>query len=229
MFSYTDSGIPIFYLNPKFQDANHLLYQHSLVYVGPGRKSRGPSAFSERGSNIRSFYFWQLLDSVTKYFECKMHSEVSAYMRCFHIKDSNVSLIEPRREKTNVLHTRKQRRRSADQRLCFRYSNSIFPLPSKSEISSLESSSVAARPGLCRTWVEIPKTGFLTTRLNYDTWWRQVKKCWHNLLIYEFYFLFKHCRETHSVYAIICVYVTGKIDNSDWTETRKISDAFYVS
>ena len=38
-----------------------------------------------------------------------------------------------------------------------------------------------------------------------------------------------HSRETHSVYAIICVYVTGKIDNWDWTETQKISDAFYVS
>ena len=32
----------------------------------------------------------------------------------------------------------------------------------------------------------------------------------------------------HSVYAIICVYVTGKIDNSDWTETRKISDSLYL-
>ena len=44
-----------------------------------------------------------------------------------------------------------------DQRLCLRYtdSKSLYYQPS----------SVAAQPGLCRTWSETPKTGFLTTRL----------------------------------------------------------------
>ena len=55
--------------------------------------------------------------------------------------------------------------RKADQRLCFRYSDSSIPLLPKSEISSLWPSSVAVQPGLCRTWSETPKTGFLTTRL----------------------------------------------------------------
>ena len=55
--------------------------------------------------------------------------------------------------------------READQRLCFRYIDSTIPLLSKSEISSLQPSSVAAQPGLCGTWSETPKTGFLTTRL----------------------------------------------------------------
>ena len=55
--------------------------------------------------------------------------------------------------------------READQRLCFRYTDSTIPLLSKSEISILESSSVAVQPGLYRTWSETPKTGFLTTRL----------------------------------------------------------------
>ena len=55
--------------------------------------------------------------------------------------------------------------READQRLCFRYTDSTIPLLSKSEISSLLSSSVAVQPGLCRTWSETPKTGFLRTRL----------------------------------------------------------------
>ena len=58
--------------------------------------------------------------------------------------------------------------READQRLCFRYTDSAIPLLSKSEISSLYPSSVAVQPGLCRTWSETPKTGFLTTRLIYD-------------------------------------------------------------
>ena len=35
----------------------------------------------------------------------------------------------------------------------------------KSGISSLQPSSVVVQPGLCRTWSETPKTGFLTTRL----------------------------------------------------------------
>ena len=55
--------------------------------------------------------------------------------------------------------------READQRLCFRYTDSIIPLLPKSKIPSLQPSSVAVQPGLCRTWSETPKTGFLTTRL----------------------------------------------------------------
>ena len=55
--------------------------------------------------------------------------------------------------------------READQRLCFRYTDSAIPLLSKSEISSLYPSSIAVQPGLCRAWSETPKTDFLTTRL----------------------------------------------------------------
>ena len=72
-----------------------------------------------------------------------------------------------RREKTRFLHMRKQRRRSgnreADQRLCFRYTDSTIPLLPKSKILSLYPSSVAVQPGLCRTWSETLKIGFLTT------------------------------------------------------------------
>ena len=54
---------------------------------------------------------------------------------------------------------------AADQRLCFRYTDSTIPLLPKSENSSLQPSLVAVQPGLCWTWSETPKTGFLTTRL----------------------------------------------------------------
>ena len=54
---------------------------------------------------------------------------------------------------------------AADQRLCFRYMDNTIPLLSKSEISSLQPSSVGLQLGLCQTWSETPKTGFLTTRL----------------------------------------------------------------
>ena len=56
--------------------------------------------------------------------------------------------------------------READQRLCFRYTDSIIPLLLKSEISSLQTSSVVVQPSLCLIRSETPKTGFLTTRLN---------------------------------------------------------------
>ena len=41
--------------------------------------------------------------------------------------------------------------READQRLCFRYTDSMIPLLPKPEISSLLPSSVAVQPGLCWT------------------------------------------------------------------------------
>ena len=49
----------------------------------------------------------------------------------------------------------------ADQRLCFRYTDSTIPPLLKSQISSFYPSSVAAKAGLCQTWSETPKTGFL--------------------------------------------------------------------
>ena len=55
--------------------------------------------------------------------------------------------------------------RTDDRHLCFRYMDStvLTPLLSKSENSSLLPSSVTVQPGLCGTWSETPKTGFLTT------------------------------------------------------------------
>ena len=55
---------------------------------------------------------------------------------------------------------------TANQRLCFRYTDKTIPHLPKSKISSLQFSSVAAQPSLCRTWSETPKTGFLTSRSN---------------------------------------------------------------
>ena len=58
----------------------------------------------------------------------------------FHTHHSNCwtycLLFEPCHEKTGFLHMRKQSR-TADQRLCFRYTDSTVPLHSKFEISSL--------------------------------------------------------------------------------------------
>ena len=59
--------------------------------------------------------------------------------------------------------------READQRLCFRYTDSTISLLPKYEISSLQPSSVAVQPGFCGTWSETPKTAFLTTRLIFSS------------------------------------------------------------
>ena len=68
--------------------------------------------------------------------------------------------------KTVILHMRNKRRRADhDAAPLFSYTDSTIPPLPKSEISSLLPSSVVAQPGLGRTWSEILKTGFLTTRL----------------------------------------------------------------
>ena len=53
----------------------------------------------------------------------------------------------------------------ADQRLCFRYTDSTLSLLIKSEISSFYAASGTVHVGLCQTWSETPKTGYLASRL----------------------------------------------------------------
>ena len=55
--------------------------------------------------------------------------------------------------------------READQRLCFRSTDSTISLLLKSEISSFQPASVTVQPGLCRTWSETQIVGFLMHRL----------------------------------------------------------------
>ena len=56
------------------------------------------------------------------------------------------------------LHMRKQRRRSADQRLCFRYTDITIPLLSKPNIPSLLLSSVTVQP--TRRLTSLPTLSF---------------------------------------------------------------------
>ena len=62
----------------------------------------------------------------------------------------------------------------ADQRLCFRFLDSMTPLLSKSEISILWPSSVAVQPGLCRARSEtrmlvFSRRGSFKRKLNVKT------------------------------------------------------------
>ena len=74
-----------------------------------------------------------------------------------------LSINEPHDEKNRFLPMLKQRRSSAsaDQRLCFRYTDSTIPLLLKYETSSFYPSSVSAQAGSCLTWSERPKAVFL--------------------------------------------------------------------
>ena len=83
----------------------------------------------------------------------------------YGMSDNFNSINEPHHEKTRFLPMRKQRRRSADQHLCFCYMDSTIPLLLKSKITGFWPFSVAALTGLCQTWLETPKTGFLMSRL----------------------------------------------------------------
>ena len=62
----------------------------------------------------------------------------------------------------------------ADQRLCFRYTDSAISLLTKSDIS------VAAQTGLCQTRSETPKPSFLTSQLIYNNLhyrkWNRISK-----------------------------------------------------
>ena len=57
---------------------------------------------------------------------------------------------------------------TADQRLCFRYSDSIILLLFKSESPTFYFISESVQVGLCDTWSEIPKPVFFASRLNYN-------------------------------------------------------------
>ena len=81
--------------------------------------------------------------------------------------------------------------READQRFCFRYTDSTIPLLPKSEILSLYVSSVIAQADLCRTWSETPKTSFLITRLIFIN---KEKVCCKNLSI-----IYIECLKAYSV------------------------------
>ena len=54
---------------------------------------------------------------------------------------------------------------TADQRLCFRYSDSTTPLLLIAKLSSLWPASVTVKADLCQNWSKTPKTGFLAMRL----------------------------------------------------------------
>ena len=53
----------------------------------------------------------------------------------------------------------------ADQRYCFRYTDSTISVLLNAGISSFLPASATVQAGLCETWSETPKTGFLEAQL----------------------------------------------------------------
>ena len=56
--------------------------------------------------------------------------------------------------------------READQRLCFRYTDSTFPPLLIPKLSRFYVSSVTVQAGLCWTWLKTQIVGFFMHRLN---------------------------------------------------------------
>ena len=81
------------------------------------------------------------------------------------------AIFEPHREKTgfclgeNKGADQLRSNCEAVQRLYFCYRDGTISLLLKSEISSFLPTSVTVQVGLCRTWSETPKTGFLASPL----------------------------------------------------------------
>ena len=92
-----------------------------------------------------------------------------------HARGTSYFIIEPRHEITCVLYMENKgadqlrSNYAADQCFCFRYIDRTIPLLPQSVISSLQPSSVAVQPGLCRTWLDIRMTGVRMTWLNWAT------------------------------------------------------------
>ena len=74
--------------------------------------------------------------------------------------------VEPHHEKTGFLNVRKQNC-TADQRLCFRYTDSTILLLRKSEDSGFQPFSENVQASLCQTGSETLKTGFCKSRRIY--------------------------------------------------------------
>ena len=79
--------------------------------------------------------------------------------------------------------------READQRLCFRHTDSTIPLLPKPKISSFKLYPAIAQPG---TWSETPKTGFLTTRLISDLDQLSCRNTMHTIHLQALTLRFKH-------------------------------------
>ena len=72
--------------------------------------------------------------------------------------------------------------READQRLCFRYTDSTFPPLLIPKLSRFWVSSVTVQAGLCWTWSETQIVGFLMHRLRWKVFHHSVLEV---LAIYE--------------------------------------------
>ena len=119
----------LFYLNPKLQASSSFLSLYRPICVGPGRKPRRP-VFSRRGSNVPCSR-----RQPPQYFRLK---SPSLYHKATMLP-INMSRIVRKLDfclGENKGADQLRGNREADQRLCFRYTDSTISLLLKSEISS---------------------------------------------------------------------------------------------
>ena len=73
--------------------------------------------------------------------------------------------------------------READQRLCFRYTDSTFPPLLIPKFSRFWVSSVTVQAGLCWTWSETQIVGFVMHRPNFKTFKDVLRLCLYTYTI----------------------------------------------
>ena len=98
-----------------------------------------------------TLYMYQLLQRETVYFyDANFPINIFGILSVFRVRNREYVLLEAVNEKTGILHMQfKQRCRTVcavDQRFCFHYLDSTIPLLPKSEILSIQPSSVAEQP-----------------------------------------------------------------------------------
>ena len=94
----------LFFLNPKFQAVNYLLWLRSPVCVGPGRISRKP-VFSQRGSNV-NVYDYAMFNPFIKAKFCFIDLSIFSDRKIIHIRGRHTweCCDENERSLPNVYH-----------------------------------------------------------------------------------------------------------------------------
>ena len=119
----------LFFLNPKFQASSCLLCFYSLVCVRPVWKPH--CLFSHKAAEMYT-YLVLMNQQFYSYTIACLNGNIYDFYQVSHLMGKPTICIGENKDADQL-----RGNREADQRLCFRYSDSTIPLLLKSEISSL--------------------------------------------------------------------------------------------
>ena len=136
--------------------SSHLLCLYSSVCVGPGRKPRIVGFLMQRltlcfrcnlASVVLQLLAMGISDIVDFDFMDKPSTEVGNQIKQWSLLMRKPTICIYENKDADQLRGN----READQRLCFRYTDSTLPVLPESETSSFKPASVIVQPDLCQT------------------------------------------------------------------------------